>query len=157
MVALQLPGTWVMLLCSILFAWWRHDEGFGTLGAGTLIAATVLAILGEVVEFVAGAWGARHAGGSKRAALLAVVGGVVGAIVGTFALAMLPIIGTLLGAAVGAGVGSILGERWKGRQWKLALETGKGAAIGRFWGAAGKLAIAAAMWLLIAVAVLWPV
>jgi len=100
--------------------------------------------------------GAAKEKSSKRAAVLAVAGGVTGAIVGTIVLAFLPVVGTLIGAVVGSGLFSILGDLWAGREWEPALRGGKGAAIGRFWGALGKLVIAAAMWLIVAVALFWP-
>lgn len=157
MVALQLPGTWLMLAATVLFGWLRSDaDGFGTIGGWVMLVLLALAVIGEIVEFFAGAWGTRRVGGSRRAATLAIIGGVIGAIVGTFLLAFLPVIGTLLGAALGAGVGSILGDRWAGREWQAALTAGRGAAIGRFWGAAAKLAIAALMWVVAAAAVVWP-
>jgi len=88
--------------------------------------------------------------------VLAVAGGVAGAIVGTMVLAFLPVIGTLIGAVVGSGLFSILGDLWAGRPWEPALRAGGGAAIGRFWGALGKLVIAVVMWVLVAGALLWP-
>ena len=153
LVALQLPGTWLILLATGIVAFWRWDvEGIGW---WTLIALVVLAVAGEVVEFVAGAWGARRAGASKRAAVAATVTGVVGAILGTIFIPI-PLFGTLLGAALGAAAGSIFGDLWAGREFKPALVAGQGAAVGRFLGALGKVVIAAAMWLVVLVAVLWP-
>lgn len=157
LVALQAPGTWLMLLATAVMAWWRWDaEGLGSIGGWTLVGLLGLAVLGEVIEFIAGAAGATKAGGSKRGAALAVIGGVVGAVLGAIFLAFIPIVGVLIGAAIGAGVGSILGDLWAGREWNMALTAGRGAAIGKFWGALGKLAVAAAMWAVVAVAVLWP-
>ena len=156
MVALQLPGTWIMLAATALFAWWRWDhDGFATIGGWMLMVLLGLAVIGEIVEFIAGAWGTRRVGGSKRAATLAIIGGVTGAIIGSLVIPIL-VVGTLLGAALGAGAGSILGDRWAGREWEAALTAGRGAAIGRFWGAAGKLGIAAVMWVLATGAILWP-
>ena len=161
LVALQLPGAWLMLLATSLAAWWQWGWGWpgfwdeGTITPVTLIVLLVLATLGEVLEFVAGAAGARQAGASKRATLLAIVGGVAGAIVGTATIPV-PVVGTLVGAALGAGLGSLGGDLWAGREWGPAVTAGKGAAIGRFWGAVSKLAVAAAMWLVVLGAVLWP-
>lgn len=153
LVLLQLPGTWLMLGATAAMAVWRWDNQLITLwGLSTLL---VLAILGEVVEFLGPALGATKAKSSKRAAMLAVVGGVTGAVVGTIALAFLPVIGTLIGAVVGSGLFSMLGDLWAGREIELAWQGGKGAAIGRFWGALGKLLIAIAMWLVVAVALVW--
>lgn len=153
LVLLQLPGTWLMLAATAAMAWWRWDHDLITIWA--LATLVVLAILGEVVEFLGPALGAAKEKSSKRAAMLAVVGGVAGAIVGTILLAFLPVLGTLIGAVVGSGLFSILGDLWAGREMELAWKGGKGAAIGRFWGALGKLMIAIVMWLVVAVALVW--
>lgn len=158
MVALQLPGTWVMLLATAAVAWWRWDANGGdpAIGWWTLAALLILAILGEVIETLAGALGTRKAGGTKRAAVLATIGGVVGAIVGTIVLVAIPIIGTLIGAALGAAAGSVIGDVWAGRKWEQVFEAGRGAAVGRFWGAIGKIVVAMLMWLVVLVAILVP-
>lgn len=154
LVLLQLPGTWLMLAATVGVAAWRWEQQLVTIW--TLIALVLLALLGELVEFLGPAVGAAKEKTSRRAVVLAVVGGVAGAIVGTVVLAFLPVLGTLIGAVVGSGLCSMLGDLWAGREWEPALRGGKGAAIGRFWGALGKLVIAAAMWVLVAGALLWP-
>lgn len=158
LVALQLPGTWLMLGATVVMAWWRWDgwDGNGAIGGWTLVLLLALAIVGELVEFLGPAVGAAKQKSSRRAAVLAVVGGIVGAIVGTVVLAFLPIIGTLIGAVVGSGVFSILGDLWAGKEWEPALQGGVGAAVGRGLGAVGKLMIAVAMWVWVAVALVWP-
>ncbi|BAM03714.1 DUF456 domain-containing protein [Phycisphaera mikurensis] len=156
MVALQLPGTWLMLAATAAAAWWgwSPDPGLRWIGWGTLAALGGLALLGEVVEAVAGALGSRQAGGSRRGALLAIAGGIAGAIGGTFALPI-PIVGTLLGASVGAGAGSMLGDAWAGRDLSAVWAAGRGAAIGKFAGSVGKLGIAIAMFVLVAAALVF--
>ena len=150
MVALQLPGTWVMLLATAAAAWWGWDPipDERWIGWFTLVSLLVLAVLGEVIEAVAGAMGSRKAGGTRRGALLAIAGGIVGAIAGTFALPI-PIVGTLIGASLGAGAGSMLGDAWAGRGFEQVWAAGKGAAVGKFAGSVGKLGIAVAMFVLI--------
>ncbi len=150
LVLMQLPGTWVMLGATALVAWWQPT----VFALWTLIGLVALAVLGEVLEFIGSAGGAAKAGGSKRGTLGAVVGALLGAILGTV-LIPIPIVGTILGACLGAAVGSILGDRWAGRTWRRAIETGKGAAWGRLWGTIAKVAVAAVMWATITLAVLW--
>ena len=48
----------------------------------TVIALFILAIVGEIVEFLAGVVGARRAGGSSRAAIYSLIGSFVGALGG---------------------------------------------------------------------------
>jgi uncharacterized protein len=157
LVLMQLPGTWLMLGATVGVAWWRWDgwSGAGVIGGWTLVVLLVLALVGELVEFLGPAMGAVKEKSSRRAAVLAVVGGVVGAIVGTVVLVFLPVVGTLIGAVVGSGLFSMMGDLWAGRGWEPALRGGKGAAVGRFWGALGKLMIAVAMWVVVAWALVW--
>jgi len=140
-----------MILITALLKWWQPEY---VLISWTILGIAVgLATSAEVVEFVLGAAGARHAGGSPRAAALAIVGGFVGGILGT-ALPV-PVIGTLVGACLGAFVGSLLGDLWMGRPILGSVEAGWGAAVGRFWGTVSKLAIGAIIVVLLAVSALW--
>lgn len=142
---LQLPGTWIMLLI-LLVASWLHGHDFSKVEVMVLVAMTLLATLGEIIEFIASAIGSRQAGGSKRGATMSLIGGVAGALLGTFLLPI-PIIGTLVGACVGAGAGSLLGDKWAGREWKAAFTSGTGAALGKLGGTIAKVAVAAVMWI----------
>lgn len=141
---LQLPGTWVLLLMMLVVCF-LTGGGFSGLEVWLLIALTLMAVVGEIIEFIASAVGSRQAGGSKRGALVSLVGGVAGAIIGTFAIPI-PIIGTLIGACLGAGIGSLLGDKWAGRDWQAAYTSGKGAALGKLGGTIAKVGVAGAMW-----------
>lgn len=147
---LQLPGTWLIVLLMSLVAWWRSEQVFWI----ALALLIFLAILGEILELIGVVRGSRRAGGSKRAAILALVGSVGGAIVGTITVP-LPVIGTLVGACLGAGAGSYFGDRWAGQEHAEAATAGKGAAIGRLWATVAKAGIGALMWLVAAVAIFW--
>lgn len=147
-ILFNVPGTWLMVMAAVAVAWWQ-PAGM-TLGWGAVAGVTGLALLGEILEFVLGAAGARQAGGSKRAALLAIAGGVVGAILGT--ALPIPIAGTLLGASLGAFAGSLLGDLWAGRPFGGSLQSGRGAAVGRFWGTMAKLGVGAVMVVVLALA-----
>jgi len=146
-ILFNLPGAWLMILCAALLEWWTPEQAL--FGMPVLIGATALATLGEVLEFVLGARGARQAGGSKRGAALAIVGGLVGAVLGT---PLAPILGTLIGACVGAFAGSLLGDLWAGRTLAHSVVSGRGAAFGRLWGTVAKLGLGAAILGLLAVA-----
>lgn len=147
-VLFNLPGTWLMVLLAVAIEWWTPDELF--FGWPILYIAAGLALLGEVFEFLFSAAGTRQSGGSKRAAAIAILGGIVGAILGT--ALPLPIAGTLIGASLGAFAGSLLGDLWAGRPLFHSIGAGRGAAVGRFLGTAAKLAIGAVMVLILAVA-----
>lgn len=147
-ILFNLPGTWLMVLLAA-FVEWRTSDAF-LFGWPVLYAAAALALLGEILEFWLGAAGARRAGGSKRGASLAIVGGIVGAILGT--PLPVPILGTLIGACVGAFVGSLLGDIWAGRPLVQSLGAGRGAASGRLWGTVAKMSLGAVIVILLAVA-----
>jgi uncharacterized protein len=136
-ILFNLPGTWLMVLVTAVLKWWQPE--YVLVSWTTLGVAAGLAVLAEGLEFVLGAAGSRRAGGSTRAAALAIVGSLVGGIIGT-ALPV-PIVGTLIGACLGAFAGSLIGDLWAGRPLFPSFEAGWGAAVGRFWGTVSKLAI----------------
>jgi len=147
-ILFNLPGTWLMVLFPELLEWWHPGQfmfSWTTLGS-----VAGFAVLGEVLEFVLGAAGARHAGGSSRAAGLALVGGFVGGILGT--ALPIPVVGTLIGACLGAFSGSLVGDLWAGRPLFQSIAAGRGAAVGRFWGAIAKLGVGAVMVVILAIA-----
>src|SRR6267154_2588170 len=88
-----LPANWLIVITTAVLMSLQRASLTPMFSVNTLIAITVLAVLGEVAEFVAGAAGARQAGASQRASTGAIVGGMVGAIVGTFAIPV-PVIGS---------------------------------------------------------------
>ena len=147
-IVFNLPGTWLMILFSALLEWWLPGQFL--FGWTVLWVAVGLAVLGEVIEFVLGAAGSRHAGGSTRGAALAIIGSIVGGIMGT-ALPV-PLVGTLLGSCLGAFVGALLGDLWVGRTLFQGLAAGQGAAVGRLWGTGAKLAVGAVIVVVLALA-----
>lgn len=147
-ILFNLPGAWLMILIAAAVEWWAPGEYM--FGWGVLYAAAGIALVGEVLEFLLGAAGSRHAGGSKRGAALAILGGIVGAIVGT--PLPIPILGTLIGACFGAFAGSLIGDLWAGRALGPSVSAGRGAAVGRFWGTAAKMVVGGAVVVVLAVA-----
>ena len=149
LASMGLPGTWLILLGTCAVAWWRWDEGF--IGIAPLWILASLAVLGELVEFVAGALGAKRSGGSLLGAAGAMLGGVAGGILGTFFIPV-PIVGSILGAALGAFSGALLGERMRGRELESAAAVGRGAFVGRLAGTLSKVLIGFVMWIVVAFA-----
>ena len=71
---LSLPGNWLIVLATAIYAYFFPESptsGVGWMGVGILL---VLAVLGEIIEFVAGAAMAGKRGASRRAMPLAVAG-----------------------------------------------------------------------------------
>jgi len=153
LVVFGLPGNWLMVISTCLFAWWRWDHGvFSIL---TLIAIVVLAVLGELFEFFGGMHGARSAGASWRGSITAIAGAITGAILGTF-LIPIPFLGTLLGACIGAGSGAWALEFSRGKKMEESVRYAVGAGLGEFLGIAGKFALGIVIWLTVAIAAFWP-
>jgi uncharacterized protein YqgC (DUF456 family) len=152
-VLFTLPGNWLMLITTALFAWWKWDDGI--FGKTVLVVVAVLALVGEIIEFFAGAGSAKKAGASWGGALAAIGGTIAGAIVGTF-LIPVPIVGTLLGACIGAGLGTWSVERLIGKPQDKSVKSGVGAGVGVFVGTTTKFLIGCLIWLIIAIAAFWP-
>ena len=85
LVALSLPGTWIMIaLAAAIEALDQHYLGGSsptTFGWGAIAGCAALAGLGEGLEVMTGAAGVKAGGGSKRGMFGAMLGGFAGAIV----------------------------------------------------------------------------
>lgn len=153
MVLLNLPGNWVMIGCTLLFAWWHWDQGVFSIF--TLALIVILGLIGEIVEFFAGMGGAKRSGASWKGALGAFAGGLAGGIIGTF-LIPIPVFGTLVGACAGAGLGTwIVEHAILGKTMDESVQSGMGAGIGVFVGVLSKFAIGVVIYLIITVAAFW--
>jgi hypothetical protein len=137
LAAVTLPGVWLILLAAVGVKLWQPELlSWWTIGAGV-----GLALLGEIIEAVASALGAKKFGGSGWGAGGSIVGALVGAVLGT--LVPVPILGTLAGAIVGAGVGALVAELWiKKRTIQEARRSATGAVIGRAVATVVKITIA---------------
>jgi len=153
LVVFGLPGNWLMALTTSLFAWWRWDEGL--FSGWTLIAVAVLALIGEVIEFLAGMVGAKRAGASWQASIVGLFGALVGAVMGTVVFPV-PIVGTILGTCLGAGICVWAVETSRGERPERSMQRAVGAGVGKFLGIVGKLAVGVVIWLIIAIAAFWP-
>ena len=125
-----LPGAPV-LFAGLFVAAWLED--FAYVGPWTLVLLAVLALLTYVVDFGAGALGAKGFGATKYA----MVGAFLGAVIGIF----FGLPGILLGPFVGAVLGELLADRSLGE----ASAAGVGATIGLVLGVAAKMALAFSM------------
>ena len=63
-----LPGNWLVIVAAGLYAYFMPADTRLDVGLWTLLGLVGIALLGEGVEFVAGAAGAKKAGGSRRSA-----------------------------------------------------------------------------------------
>jgi len=134
LVALGLPGLWVMVLGLLGYGW---ITGFHSVSSTLLAVVVALAVLGEIVEAWVGFRLARRYGGSTRAGWGALVGGLVGAAVGV----PVPVVGSVIGGFVGAFAGAALFEYTVARRTAVAVGAGWGAVLGRAAATAGKMAL----------------
>jgi uncharacterized protein len=146
---LGMPGNWLMVAATATYAYLMPSESAASIGWKVVAVLFVLAALGEIIEFLAGSVGAARAGGSKRGAVLALLGSIIGGIIGIFIGMPIPLAGpifaALLFAAGGAMTGAILGEFWAGRNLDVSWQIGKAAFLGRLLGTLGKMLIGAVM------------
>ena len=125
-----LPGT-VLIFVGLLIV--ASADGFARVGMWPLLLIGVIGVISYLVDFVAGALGARGVGASRRA--------VVGAALGT--LLGLPF--GLPGVIFGPLAGALAGEWSAHRDWRRAGRAGMAAWIGFLIGTAVKVALAFAM------------
>lgn len=158
-VIITLPGTWIMLgvavLIELLDSTYMTEVYPVTFGWPALAACVTLALFGELLEFIAGALGARVGGGTTRGMAGAIVGGFVGGIVLTFALPV-PLVGTLIGSLIGTFLGAMMAEITAEQAMSLygSVLPAIGATFGRILGTVAKVGIAMAIWLVLVVAAL---
>ena len=157
LVVAGLPGTWIMIAAAIAvdcLDWlWLPPGSPLTFHPLTIVAAVLVGLVGEALEFALSAAGAKQFGASRRGMIGAVIGGVVGALAGTVFI-WIPILGTLIGALVGTAAGAIIGETSDGKKsMREATRPAIGAVIGRVLGTLAKLPIAVIVLAILAIAV----
>ena len=148
---INLPGNWMLIGAVILYAIFVPDEKRLAIGLPVVILLIVLGALGELIEFVAGALGVTRAGGSRRGAVLALIGSLMGGVIGLIVGVPIPIpvvgsvISALVFAGIGALVGAMMGELMAGRNFEESFRTGRAAFLGRILGMLGKIGVGAVM------------
>jgi len=150
---ITLPGNWILLLITALYAYFLPAGYFPRVSWTVVIVVAVLALVGELVEFLAGAAGAAKQGGSRWGVFLSLVGAFAGSLTGAILLSFIPILGTMIGALLGGALGAF-GGAWLGehnsektREERMAI--GQGAFIGKILGTVGKLIVGVIMLVLV--------
>ena len=147
--AFSLPGNWILLGLAALFAWLVPEAGSRGLSWTVVGVLAGLVLLGELIEFAAGAAGAAKQGASRRSIAFSLIGGLAGSIAGAAAGLPIPVIGSiaaaLLGGAAGSFAGAYLGEYQTARPHGESVNVAKAAFKGRLWGTLGKIAVGAVM------------
>jgi uncharacterized protein YqgC (DUF456 family) len=125
-----LPGPLFILAGAVL---WAFATDFETLGFGRLAILGALTILGFLLDFVAGAVGARRYGASRWGVIGAILGAIVGLFVGPF--------GVILGGVAGAVVAELL----RGADVGASVRSGIGALLGLLAGLLADLVVSLTM------------
>ncbi len=115
-----LPGLWVMWIAALVYA---IVTGFGTTAIIFIVIITLLTITGGLMDNILMGANARVSGASWLSIAVALVGAVVGSIL------LPPVGGLVLGMA-----GIFLVEYMRIKDWRKALESTKGLALGCGWG-----------------------
>jgi len=160
-----LPGNWLMVAAAAVYAYCIDDKvpssmAVWELGDWWVVGGlAALALLGDIIEFLAGALGVKRKGGSKRGALFAIIGSFAGGLVGIFVGIPVPIVGPIIGAllfaSLGALAGAMVGEMSKKRDKKEAWQIGKAAFWGRLFGTLSKSFMGALILVVIVVALVF--
>jgi uncharacterized protein YqgC (DUF456 family) len=152
-----MPGNWLIIGTAAIYAWLGPQTGVAQLQWETVVALIVLAIVGEIAEFLAGVVGARRAGGSPRSAIYSLIGSLVGAIGGATVGLPIPVVGSAIGAVVGGAVGAFAGaayaEHSLGEHMDKSMKVGRAAFWGRLIGTGAKSLVASVMAVMTIVAI----
>ena len=125
-----MPGPLFILAGAVV---WAVETDFQSLGWGRLAVLAALAVLSFLLDFLAGAIGARRYGASRWG----VVGALLGAVVGLF-------LGPL-GLIAGCVVGAVVGELARGADLAGGVRSGLGALVGLLAGLLADLVLAITM------------
>jgi uncharacterized protein YqgC (DUF456 family) len=121
-----LPGAF-LIFAGLVFAAWVED--FAYVGGITITILAILMILTYLIDFLAGAFGAKRFGGSRRA----IIGATIGAIIGIFF--------GLIGIIIGPFIGAVIGQLSVQNNLQDAGRAGFGTWLGLVLGIASKVTI----------------
>lgn len=135
LIIFGIPGTFVILIGAVIYG---LVTKFHEISITTLFLLLGIALLGELIEFVSGMYGAKKLGASKLGMIFALIGGLTGGVCGTI---IYPFVGTIIGVLLGTFSGGFLGEKMLKKELACSLKAGFGAFIGRLGGTFGKLVL----------------
>ena len=145
--ALSLSGTWLILLAALI-----TQFTLGVPGLWVLILFALLCIVTEAIEALAGFLGVQKRGGSKRAGLATLLGGLLGAVIGS---AIFPVLGTFAGMLLGSFALAYVAETMLEKKPAEAAHIARGAVWARLGVILLKTVISAAMSLWLLIDLLW--
>lgn len=142
---LGLPGNWLMLVVAAGCAWFIPG-GTMDISWTAVLVISLLCIMGEIAEMLAGVWGTKRAGGSRRSTVFAMSGSFAGAILGGIVGLPIPFTGSAIGAIMGGCIGALIGaglaELSLGESGAKSWQVGHAAFWGRLLGTGAKTLVA---------------
>ena len=135
LIPFGIPGTLLQVAAALTL---RLVSG-GTIRFRWVALFLVMALIGELIDFLSGQFGAKKFGGSRSAAWGALLGGFIGAFFGSFI--PIPLIGTVVASFIGTFAGAILGQMRHEKKVDVKLKVGFGAILGRAIGVSFKMFI----------------
>ena len=134
LTAIGLPGVWLFLLLAAVLPLLGSATAPSGLALGIGFA---LALIAELIEWVAQVRWTGRSGGSRRAGW----GGLAGGILGAFAGIPIPVLGPIIGSFAGSFVGALIAEYSHSRNHSLAGKVAWGALVGRVVATTFKIAL----------------
>jgi len=125
-ILIGLPGCWVILVETLVYC--LIPPMFHKISMLEFAVLLLMALAGELFEFLITAYGAKKFGASNKAVIAALAGGLIGAILVNN---LFPIIGALVGAFAGVYLGAFLYTYLADRELGKAAKAGIGAFMGR--------------------------
>jgi len=122
-----LPGLWVMWIAALIYG---LVTGFDTAGIIIMVIITILTVVGGLMDNIMMGANARVSGASWLSIGVALLGAILGSI-------LLPPLGGLLFAVVGI----FLVEYFRIKDWRAALQSTKGLALGCGWGVVARFGL----------------
>lgn len=127
-----LPGTPIIFVGIFIYSFFT---GFAKVGIIALIILGVIAVLAQVFDYLAGAYGAKKMGSTKYGVWGSIILGIVGMILGN-------IIGLVIGIFLGAVIFEML---FASKSVNHSLKVGVGSVLGFLGGTAAKVIFGIAM------------
>jgi len=136
LIPFGIPGTFLQVAAALVL---RLQSGGALMRMRWVALFFGMALVGELIDFLSGQFGAKKFGGSKSAAWGALLGGFIGAFFGS--LIPIPLIGTVVASFIGTFAGAIVGQMRHEKSVDIKLHVGIGAIIGRAIGVSVKMFI----------------
>jgi len=139
-VPLGLPGTWLIVGAAFLYSLFL-DFTPGSSDVWVIVILIVLALIGEILEFLVGTLGGKKLDVSTGAIIASFVGGILGAIIGVPVF----LIGALLGLLLGVFLGALIYELVVTKNVGIALKAAVAVFFSRLVASFMKTCIAVGM------------